>query len=344
MGRISTAHSTYRTRAASAAIAKFFNQIDPIAQDLSNFKGETAFFISEGGPGDEIRHSAMYAQLSQYFAKVHITCDPRLYSLLERSFPDIEFIPVSRQRAAFRQQKLEDRESIKDPALSNILNDISASEASRAKVVCSVLDVLSHFRSNRQSFGDDGSRLIPTARSELRNIFDVDPSKLNVGIAWRGLLKGWDRSFQYLEPSNFASLSNIPNCHFWSLQAGASTDEVREFSLALPNSTIPKFIDLKDDFEAQSELISCLDLVISPMTTVGELSAMIGTETIFFVASHLSTWRRMGNGRDIWHARSAWIIHADPPHDYSQLTEMIKQFVQDRASNHLNIRSKSMLT
>src|SRR5690606_24463000 len=43
----------------------------------------------EGGPGDELRFSCLYQDLREKWGdKVTVTCDPRLLSVMKRSFPE----------------------------------------------------------------------------------------------------------------------------------------------------------------------------------------------------------------------------------------------------------------
>jgi hypothetical protein len=60
-------------------------------------RARTRFVIAQDGPGDEISMSATYPQLLAVSERVIATCDPRLASLLRRSFPDVEFVPTYRQ-------------------------------------------------------------------------------------------------------------------------------------------------------------------------------------------------------------------------------------------------------
>ena len=53
--------------------------------------------ISQNGPGDEIQLASTYPYLESASAKLTVFCEPRLESLMRRSFPSIDFVPTIRQ-------------------------------------------------------------------------------------------------------------------------------------------------------------------------------------------------------------------------------------------------------
>ncbi len=332
MGEIELAHLAYRSRSTSINLASTFNQADPRYRNLLEEKGARTFIVTEGGPGDELRHVAMYRTLAEHFSDLHITCDPRLHSILERSFPQITFVPVVRTRSEFRQLRDDRSSNAVSPLFVNFLDGNAAELARDFELVCSSLDLLGDFRKERPDFQDVTSLLVPDTNAKMNWSKSLDPNRLNVGIAWRGFLEGWDRSFQYLRAAQLSALADIEGCHFWSLQAGADRRELEAFQQAIPASGVAGGIDWENDFEAQAAFIANLDLVISPMTTIGELSSVLGVETAFFVSSHLSTWRKTPDGKDIWHMDTSSIIAADPPSDQAQMLRMLRSSIQERAA------------
>lgn len=54
------------------------------------------FIIAMNGPGDELQWTGLLPIAKDFSERVSATCDPRLHSLYSRSFPGIEFFPVSR--------------------------------------------------------------------------------------------------------------------------------------------------------------------------------------------------------------------------------------------------------
>ena len=56
--------------------------------------------LSIFGPGDEIRFASIYNLLKKYYSfnNIIIACEPRLYDLCCRSFPQLQFVSVKRLR------------------------------------------------------------------------------------------------------------------------------------------------------------------------------------------------------------------------------------------------------
>lgn len=336
LGKIKEAHRTYRARASSRAVREYFEmETDP--RDLNLMGGEYhdkyCLFITEGGPGDELRFSSTYGMLTESFASTAITCDPRLTSLLSRSFPTIDFIPVQRYRNEVLTRRVDDRSMLTDFRLYPSVSDGVILKASECHLVCTVLDTLCETRPNRLSF-------------QVRNSLVADPdlidrwrkvlSKRNrpqIGIAWRSMLMSRDRNHHYLLASDIAKLGQSLNADFWLLQPNADPKELKLLSSCLPLRD--PGIDLRDDFENQAALIENLDLVIAPLTTTAELAGALGAPTIIFGRTQTTIWRRNENGSDIWYG-NARFVSGEPPNDVPTLIKNIA-----REAETLLARSKA---
>lgn len=95
-GKVYEAYKFYRTKPLSAAIAEYFDMPHPSTINLHSEGNEfkTALLLSEGGPGDELRLSSVYPDLSKFFEKLTISSDPRLIGIMRRTFPELSFLPV----------------------------------------------------------------------------------------------------------------------------------------------------------------------------------------------------------------------------------------------------------
>jgi tetratricopeptide (TPR) repeat protein len=305
---IRSAHLTYRHRKTSAILAAYFNKPDPTLLHIKDrsHANKKAFAFAEGGPGDEIRMASMYDKLSSYFAGLSVTCDPRLTSLLSRSFPSIDFIPTSRHRKEFAAKDRSDRSMITDQGLVAFVSNDSARAAEGAAYVFSTLDALTEFRGDRAEFRD-ASRLLPMP-DLITKWQDITRSpRIKIAISWRSMLQSSTRDKHYLTVDDLAPLSKIENADFWIFQPLATADELESVKDMLPGAQVPN-IDLRDDFEEQAAFLSAMDYVISPLTTTAELAGMVGTRTILLSTTHISSWRRNADGSDVWYENGSLVI------------------------------------
>jgi hypothetical protein len=321
LGDIKGAHTSYRSRAISRSIAQRFNMPPPerLFIKSGDYRSKRALILAEGGPGDEIRMAAMYAEFGDWFKEITITCDPRLHSLLKRSFPNVHFVPVPRYRQQFRPGSLSDRASIQDPLLSTFMNDEALELAKSSDFVCSILDTLGEFRAERNDFRRMPSRLIPDER--VVQTFADKSDKIRVGIAWRSILLSATRNLHYLDVADLEPLAKIQNAEFWVLQACASKEELELLSNILPSVNIVD-VDLRNDFEGQSALISTMDCVISPLTTIAELAGILGVCTYLLSTTHTTTWRKNADSTDVWYENGR-LVYGTPVGDRESLMNKV---------------------
>lgn len=322
VGDIRTAHLSYRSRASSHSIAHCFGLPPPETINIKSgcYSSKEALILVEAGPGDEIRFASMYNELAAWFRDLTITCDPRLHSLLVRSFPNIRFMPVPRYRKEFPPAGgLSDRMGLPDVSLTPFMNDEALAYARTCGFVCSILDTLGEFRAERSDFRNSPSQLIPDP--SLVQFFKGQGDRMRIGIAWRSILLSTTRNLHYLQVEDLQPLAGIKDAEFWVLQAGISEQELQTLKSILPNVKVPN-IDLRDDFEGQAALMSTMDCVISPLTTTAELAGMIGVRTYLLSATHTTTWRRNLDGTDIWYENGR-LVHGNPVHDRRSLMENV---------------------
>ena len=322
--RIAEAHLTYRKRRESKLIAKEFNLTTlPNDLDLRSAKNleKTALFITEGGPGDEIRFSSIYQDLHSLFHSVSITCDPRLRGLMERTFPHIDFIEVQRLRKDVPGKIHDGRNGVKSALLRNFIADDTVQVGKSKDLVCSVLDALGEVRKNRGDFRKDRIRLaVDSGLSARWRTETKSRTNLQIGLAWRSLLSTPDRDRHYLTAQDLARFEEIEGVDFWIIQAGATDEELKHLSERL-TIHVPD-IDLKDDFENQAALLANLDAVVSPLTTMAELGGMVDTKTLIFCRTPEVIWRRNSDGTDVWYD-NARVVAAEPIQDANGLVNSL---------------------
>lgn len=336
-GKILDAHRMYRHRASSLSLAEYFHMPKPpreIAFRSGLHKDEDVLIAVEGGPGDEIRISSTYGELLSHCRSVSASCEPRLHSLLQRSFPQIDFIPTTRYRKEVLTTVIQERDTLTDRRLYMFVSDRLKKAGENKHLVCSSLDLLADFRTSRDDFRL-ASRLIPDPEKVSKWRRETTQSgNLQVGLSWRSILMSRDRSRHYLNPEDFAPLTELPNVDFWLLQANIDPEELIAFEKLGLNVKVPG-IDMKDDFEGQAAILSTLDLTISPLSTMGELSIMVDTPTLLFCRTHEASWRRNADGFDVWSSR-ARLVTGDPVWDIPTLARNIRDEISALANQKLN--------
>lgn len=329
---IRAAHFQYRRSALSKKLNRFFRQKQKQMRyfniiDEHNLS-RNALIVSSFGPGDEIRYASMYEEISYLFNKVIVSCEPRLQTLLARSFPKLEFLPTKRFRKHFPCTDQSDRKTISDQELANIVSDEVCCVGWSADIILRDVDVLCDLRRNRKDFCK-GARLIvdPTRASQWSEEKSrVSNATWNIGVCWRSLLYTSGRQRHYLNVHDIKSLEKCEGIKFWICQAGITSEE-REALLSFKIDVVFPDVDLVNDFEEQAALLSVLDAFVGPLSTMGELAGMVGTKPLLFARTHTASWRRNPDGSDVWYPDGKLLI-GDPIWDRDALMKEVVRELQ----------------
>jgi hypothetical protein len=254
----------------------------------------TRFVIPQDGPGDEISMSATYPQLLAVSDRVIAACDPRLTSLLRRSFPEVEFVPTYRQPS---RPALGFLAADRPPrATGNMYDLLSAEAASHAA------------GADRVVLGRSLVRLTPGA-APYEPYIRPDPllverfrrDRATVGVVWRSEFVDPMRSIHFLRPSDLAPIAEL-DVDVLCLQHDATPAERSALIAAFGDRAVfLDDLDLRDDFEAIAAVTAACSAVAGVGTTTTELAAAVGTRTIYLHPNLIGAWRRGDQGRDYWH-------------------------------------------
>jgi hypothetical protein len=276
------------------------------------------FVIAQGGPGDGIRFAGTYHALRPRSTELSVTCDPRLSTLLRRSFPEIEFLPVER----FNGRRPGGAGPDSPPRSGDVLFQWMTAEARDRAMQC---DRVVLERALYPLTLDPGGKapyapyLLP--RGDLVAGFAPrwSAARRRVGIVWRSELRGPAREIHYLAAREAAELC-VPDDMVVCLQHDATATERDEFSRFCPADVeFVDDVDLRNDFESTAALLAGLDVVVGIGTTMTELSGALGTRTVLLQPTHLGTWRAIDDaGQDFWH-QSTVVVGGDPPSDRRSL-------------------------
>ena len=321
----------------------------PFVDDLRNLRGafgDTAeahprdrvgrrFIVADAGPGDEIQDASVLAELAELSDQVTSTCDPRLTSLLRRSFPDVTFLPTDRWRDP---PHLGSHASDAAPRARHALHYLLTEEAD---AVARTHDrvVLGRAIKNARDLSE-GPRPAPP-------FLVPDPARVAswrgrlagdepvIGLVWRSELQTSWRAVHYLRADELQPIAELP-ARFVCLQHDVSDDEL----VTLQSMVGDRFVetsdaDLRNDFEEMAALVASLDLTIGIGTTIVNLAAAVGCPTLMMQPSHFGSWLATDEeGQDFWYGPCRVMV-ADPPYDTAMLVrrtaERARLMVQEDA-------------
>ncbi|CAK0775773.1 protein O-GlcNAc transferase [Azospirillaceae bacterium] len=257
--------------------------------------GRRLLIWREQGVGDEMMFATCYEDLRRRIGKdgeCVIECDPRLVSLFARSFP----------WATVRGQTIENRMAedrvVDDLGRERIVeHPIERIDPPDVACHCPAGSLPHILRPRLAAFANDAvSTSAPEAEEEpsvvragalrldaervalwRRRLEALGPEP-KVGICWRSRLMTEERRDAYLRLDQWRAVLQCPGVRFVNLQYDQCEAELTAIE-ALTDIRIARWsgVDMMNDFETTAALISCLDLVISAPTSVGEMSGLLGT-------------------------------------------------------------------
>ncbi|MCZ0811370.1 hypothetical protein N5A93_03920 [Roseovarius sp. EGI FJ00037] len=246
--------------------------------------GGSVLVISEDGVGDEVRWSQYYNSLLEHYDRVEITCDPRLETLLQRSFPQIRFHPFSRR--LMERPGSEDSTSRSVPffALARLIDDhlyARLAEFSDIRLTADMVMGAWAGQPGGQPLPEgppDVAHMVPEPglvkhwRAHFASTLGRD---LKVGLVWRSSMVTPRRAKHYINPETMRPLLRMKGVQFVSLHAEHS-DQERDFCYR-HGIDILEDVDLQDDLETVAAVTASLDLVIGAGTFNAEMAAAVGT-------------------------------------------------------------------
>lgn len=304
--------------------------VDSIAQINSDVRNLLIF--AESGPGDEIRFASFYPALSQRLNcfVCSYTCDPRLLTLLRRSFPKIKFIPTHRLRSAYvPQKKLENFKNLPALELATVLDNNGLTSLNEADAVIMFASTLEELIKGPESF--QGAPYLVACENLIGQwklkLAPYKDKKL-IGLSWRSSVKERNRLHHYLDVEQLGAILAIPDVTFINLQYDSCSEEMAWIEENYPGKIIDfKDLDQMNDFENVAALMMNLDVILTPATTVAELSGSLGCKTILFSNSAELHWRNIdGKGTDIWH-NSIVHIESSPLGDKKSLVKRTVEYL-----------------
>ena len=252
------------------------------------FTGKRVMAITDSDVGDEIRYTSAYDLHFSDAASVQMTCDPRLLSIMSRSFPQYEFFPVQRtfQRVEGRRADVRRREVA--PHMRPLVTDDVVDAAEKADIIARNLDIF-----ETTSFGRDdvaASKTLAASadlRREYRAALDAKRSgRPVVGLSWRGGHHSYSQDPHYFSVETWKPILDMEEFSFVNLQYMLRNDELEYLRSTLGDRFIEfPDLDLMDDFEGMAAICSELDSMVAICTTILELAGAVGCDIVYLMRS-----------------------------------------------------------
>jgi Flp pilus assembly protein TadD len=240
----------------------------------------------EQGIGDEILFLSCLKDVFPLCKNIILECQPRLVSLMTRTFPNILVRPSAYDQMNFNQAVFNDFDyHIPMGSLPGFYrNDILDF---KDKTPFIIVD-----KTKKELFS-----------SRLKNYND----HLKVGICWRSGTLNATRNRDYSAIKDWHQLLKLPNCVFINLQYGDCEEEIIEAE-ALLGIKILRWDDLnlKDDMESVFALVECLDVVVTAPTAVNTIAGSLGVKTILLQGYR--DWPNCGTNHWPWYPNTECFI------------------------------------
>ncbi len=232
--------------------------------------GKRLLICAEEGVGDEILYASIYRDAMARGAELVLECDARLLPVLRRSFPEALVHPYARAGDDFRPVQKYDWLPQDKPV------DHAIDAGSLAL----------HFRRTLKDF-DDRKPYLKADPERVREVGDMigkPGDGLKVALAWRSRSRTAFRDIHYTALSDWLPVLQEPGIDVFSIQYGDGWEE-EIATLSKDTGSGPRVLselDLTDDFDDILALVSAVDILICPSSTLGWIGGALGKPTWMF--------------------------------------------------------------
>ncbi len=272
-------------------------------QDLS---GQRLGVIAEQGVGDQLFYISclpdLLRELRPSGARVALEVHPKILPLVARSFPEVEVRPAERDGPGQGTEAF-------DADLDYVLQ---------------LGSLPARYRRSLEAFPERVGFVTadPARVAHWRARLAALGPAPKIGFCWRSMLLLTRRTYGYLSLEEMAPLLDLPGLQFVSLQYGVAAEELAEGAARWPQRflSFDDEIDMADDLDEVAALMSALDAVVCPSTTVANMAGALGCRTYRFTTQD-GTWIKLGSDRLPWYPRMT--IHSVP--NGAPLTEALDE-------------------
>lgn len=223
---------------------------------------KTILVWREQGIGDEIRNACLYDDLLACAGQTIIECEPRLASIMERSFPEARIVPQA-----------DPPKDTVHPPFDHHTGQFSLHRRFRKTVE----DY--HRNARPEGFLKPDPEKVAYWRQRLESL----GGDSIVGISWTSGLRFTQRKHHFFRPVEMDNILTQPGVTFVNLFYGDAEEDLREAEERF-GITIHRWpdVDLKNDLETTFAMTAALDLLISAPTSSADIGGAVGTETWTF--------------------------------------------------------------
>lgn len=288
---------------------------------LTEGSGKTLLVALINGPADDVRWAALFPKLAAACRghRLRITCDQRLLTLLNRSFPEIEFIPSVRIRNVLPEAQ--DHDILPAAEVQKVFDGTGWQAAMASDRVALITDLAADLILDPHGFDARPYLLPDPARVQEWTDLLRDLPRPLVGIAWSSMRTTVLRQYDYLGVKEVKDLIAGSDVQFVNLQYFDCSDDLAEIEAAHPGRMLHfPDLDQMDDIEGVVALMTCLDVVITPNSTPLILASASGCPT-WYVDPAIANkyWGRFTRKQtDYWFGTSVY-VNGDAPGDKSGL-------------------------
>ena len=249
-------------------------------------KNGKLFIYHEQGIGDELRFASCFQDLTHKSSPpCVIETDHRLVSLFSRSFPKLEFInKLPRSKDAI-------------PAV----NYSHLVKTHNIEAHTALGDLPLHLRPNIESFSKEKSYLKPNPNfsNAWKKLLNKKGPGIKIGFCWNTALPNKIYDDYFFSIKELGPIFSIENSVLINLQA---TDCEEELKIAEQHFGIeiyrPESIDMFNELDNLTALISQLDFVVGPNTSIISIGGAVGTRTFGLTLS--KSWTCLGTDDFPW--------------------------------------------
>ncbi len=251
--------------------------------------GKRILVMGEQGLGDEVMFLNAMPDLIDAVGdagKAVVACEPRLASLVARSFPSADVLP----HATRKTQGVVIRGLAK------------AVERDAFDVWTPMGEVAAAFRKQVGDFPVRPAYLVADpdkTQAWRRRLAALGPGP-KVGVMWKSLVMSAKRKRAFAPFIHWREVLATPGCTFVSLQYGDTSAE-REIARDQFGVDLQVFddLDLKDDLEGVAALCAALDLLIAPPNATSNIAAACGAPV--WMVQHAQAWPMLGTPAMPWY-------------------------------------------
>ena len=299
---------------------KIFSKISfekiPFPLNIKDFRNSNLLVICEQGIGEHIIFLPLVNEVSEITKSTTVLIDSRLISLCERSFKNINFLPLGDKNIS--KESYNNKISL----LDKIKFDYQISIGSLSKFFRNSFD---DFKRTPNHFFISNDKLKEKIKKEL----NLDTNKKIIGISWTS----FNSSLQYFKNIDLIQLGSIfkeLNVVLLNLQYGDVDDEINKFVRA---TQIPilntKSFDLKKDLDALTCLIDLCDLVISTDNVTVRLSGAINKDTWLILPDIPLFFYLLNRSSCLWYP-SLKLYRQDKRADWSSVLSELRKDLLNR--------------